>query len=60
MNELVNVRIEPKPERKKHEPVEPWEKSSDIRVFNLHEQTPEAIEANELTHLREKLSRNDD
>ena len=56
-HELRNVRIAPRPERKKHEPVEPWEKSSDVTVYNLHEQTPEAIEANGLTHLYWRVTR---
>ncbi|SFK12363.1 hypothetical protein SAMN04487936_107208 [Halobacillus dabanensis] len=58
-HELRNVRIEPKPERKKHEPIEPWQKSSDIIVYNVFEQTAEALKANGLTEAYERMGRND-
>ncbi|WP_077624968.1 hypothetical protein [Sediminibacillus massiliensis] len=54
---LVNVRIEPKPPRGQYENRETYEKSSDITVYNLWEQSWEALEAHGLTHLVETNSR---
>lgn len=48
---LKNVKIEPKPERKKHEDYDVWSKSSDITAFNLYEQTWETLVVEGLSRL---------
>lgn len=48
---LINVKIEPKPKRKKHEDYDVWSKSSDITTFNLYEQTWETLVVEGLSRL---------
>lgn len=48
---LINVRIEPKPERKRHEDKDVWSNSSDIAVWNMYDQDYDVIQAEGLGRL---------